>query len=80
MFDPSAHTLRPLDVFSGYIGFEHFWTERLRSSLSFGIVGIDNLDIQPGDALHQTRRSTINFMWSPIPQVLTALTSYGHRL
>jgi hypothetical protein len=69
VYDPDAHTLHPLDVFSGYVGFEHFWTERLRSSLSFGIVGISNLDIQPGDALHRTRRSTINFMWSPIPRL-----------
>ena len=44
-------------------------SERLRSSASFGIVGIKNLDIQPDDALHLTRRSTINFMWSPIPRL-----------
>jgi hypothetical protein len=69
VFDPGAHTLRPLDVFSGYVGYEHWWSERLRSSASFGIVGVDNLDIQPGDALHLTRRSTINFMWSPIPRL-----------
>ena len=30
------------------------------------IVVIDNLDIQPDDALRLTRRSTINFIWSPI--------------
>ena len=64
-----AHALRPLDVFSGYVGYEHWWTERLRSAFSFGIVGVDNLDIQPDDALHLTRRSTINFIWSPIPRL-----------
>ena len=69
MFDASTHTLHPLDVFSGYVGYEHWWSERLRSSASFGIVGINNLDIQPDDALHLTRRSTINFMWSPIPRL-----------
>ena len=69
VFDAASHSLRPLDVFSGYVGYEHWWTERLRSSLSFGIVGVDNLDIQPEDALHRTRRSSINFMWSPIPRL-----------
>ena len=69
VFDPVTDTLRPLDVFSGYVGYEHWWSERLRSSASVGIVGISNLDIQPGDALHRTRRSTINFMWSPIPRL-----------
>jgi hypothetical protein len=69
VFDSIAHTLRPLNVFSGYLGYEHWWTERLRSSASFGIVQIANLDIQPDDALHLTRRSTINFMWSPIARL-----------
>ena len=69
VFDVSTHTLHALDVFSGYIGFEHWWNERIRSSTSFGIVGISNPDFQPADALHRTRRGTINFMWSPIPRL-----------
>jgi hypothetical protein len=81
VFDPIADELRPLTVFSGYLGYEHWWTERLRSSISFGIVGVDNLDIQPDDALHLTRRSTINFMWSPIPRLdLVTEFLWGRRV
>ena len=69
VFDPNANALRALDVFSGYVGFEHWWSGALRSAVSFGIVGVSNLDIQPDDALHLTRRSTVNFMWSPIPRL-----------
>lgn len=81
IYDPGAHALRPLDVYSGYVGYEHWWTSEFRSSFSFGIVGVSNLDIQSADALHLTRRSTINFMWSPIPRmdIVTELL-WGRRL
>jgi hypothetical protein len=81
VFDPAANSLRALDVFSGYGGFEHWWTQNLRSAFSFGIVGVSNLDIQPDDALHLTRRSTVNFMWSPI-QRLDLVTEFlwGRRV
>jgi hypothetical protein len=69
VFDPHERVLRPLDVSSSYVGYEHWWSERFRSSISFGVVHVDNLDIQAEDALHLTRRSTINFMWSPIPRL-----------
>jgi len=81
VFDPTANSLRPLDVFSGYGGFEHWWTGTLRSAFSFGIVGVSNLDIQPDDALHLTRRSTVNFMWSPIERLdLVTEFLWGRRV
>jgi hypothetical protein len=81
IFDPTAHTLRLLDVFSGYVGYEHWWNERLRSSISFGIVSVNNVDVQPDDAMHLTRRSTVNFMWSPIPRLdLVTEFLWGRRV
>ena len=81
VFDPNANTLRALDVYSGYAGLEHWWTGQLRSAISFGIVGVTNLDIQPDDALHLTRRSTVNFMWSPIPRLdLVTEFLWGRRV
>lgn len=81
IFDPNTHTLRLLDVFSGYLGYEHWWNEQLRSSISFGIVSVSNLDIQPEDALHVTRRSTVNVMWSPIPRIdLVTEFLWGRRV
>ena len=69
IFDPASGQLRPLDVFSGYLGYEHWWADRFRSSISFGLVKVNNLDIQADDALRLTRRSSINFIWSPIPRL-----------
>ena len=69
VFDETANTLRPLDVSAGFVGLEHWWARRFRSSASYGFVDVQNLDIQPDDALHLTRRSSINFMWSPIPRL-----------
>ena len=69
VFDPLSDTLRPLVVFAGFVGYEHWWQASLRSSFSFGIVDVDNLDIQRPDALHRTRRSSVNLMWSPIQRL-----------
>jgi hypothetical protein len=80
MFDPASGELRPLDVLSGYLGYEHWWADRFRSSLSAGIVRVNNLDIQAGDALHVTGRSSINFIWSPIPRLdLVTELLWGQR-
>mgnify|MGYP003693633481 CR=1 FL=1 len=50
---PTTHTLRPLDVFSGHVGYEHRWTERLRSSASFGIASASTTSTSsPAIALH----------------------------
>jgi hypothetical protein len=52
VYDPDGQELRLLNVFSGYLGYEHWWTQQFRSAFSFGIVRVTNLDIQPGDTLH----------------------------
>jgi len=56
-------------VAAGYVGYQHWWSKSLRSTATFGWVYVDNLDIQPGGALHQTIRYSINLSWSPIPRL-----------
>jgi hypothetical protein len=53
---------------SGYIGYEHRWHRAFASSATYGIVSVDNLDVQTGDALHRTQRVSANIMWNPIPR------------
>jgi hypothetical protein len=69
IYNPQTRSLDVLNVFSGYVGYEHAWTQRLRSALTFGIVNVSNVETQPGDALHLTRRYSFNFMWSPIARM-----------
>jgi hypothetical protein len=69
VYDAAAHEMRALPAYAGYVGYEHWWSERLRSSISFGIVAVDNLDMQTDDSLHLTRRYSTNLTWSPIPRL-----------
>ena len=66
VYDPVTNTLHALPVYSTYGGYEHWWTETLRSTGTFGLVFVDNLDIQASDALRMTTRSSVNIAWSPV--------------
>ena len=69
VYDAEGNRLIALPVYSTYIGYEHWWTEALRSTATFGAVFVDNLEIQAADALHQTTRASFNLSWSPIPRI-----------
>ena len=69
VYDPETESLKPLTVFAAYLGFQHWWTEGLRSTWTYGYVGVDNLEFQTPDSLHQTHRVTANVAWSPILRI-----------
>jgi hypothetical protein len=69
VYDSATNTLQGLPVYSTYGGYEHWWSDRVRSTVTFGGVFVDNLDIQVGDALRRTLRGSVNLAWSPIPRV-----------
>jgi len=81
VYDPVTNTLRALPVSSAYVGYEHPWRPSFTSSVTYGVVTVHNLAVQPGGALHRTRRATANVTWNPITRadvVLEFLT--GERL
>ena len=41
----------------------------LESAVTYGVVNVGNLDIQPGEAFHQTQRTSFNLTWNPVPFV-----------
>lgn len=69
VYDVVTNQLRALPVSSGYFGYERVWSPRFTSAVTYGIVNVENLDIQPADALHRTQRTSINLTWIPTPQL-----------
>ena len=69
VYDPETNSVTALPVAAAYVGYQHWWSQTLRSTATFGWVYVDNLDIQEGTALHQTVRYSANVVWSPIPRL-----------
>ena len=69
VYDPATNTLQALPVFAAYLGLERSWSRSIRSTVTYGFVGVDNLAIQPAEALHRTNRGSLNLSWSPTPRV-----------
>lgn len=81
VYDPERHALVALPVYSTYVGYEHAWSQTIRSTLTFGAVFVDNLDIQDPGALRRTTRSSVNVAWSPVQSVdLIAELLAGRRV
>ncbi len=69
VFDPVTGELTALPVFSAYVAMQHWWAADMRSNANFSYVNINNTDFQEPDVYQQTRRASVNFIWSPSPRV-----------
>ena len=47
VYDPVADSLRSLPVYSAYLGYERAWKPTFTSAITYGLVRVSNLDIQP---------------------------------
>lgn len=88
VFDPETGELRVLEAIGGYLAYQHWWRpnaeRRLfrnpRSTFVYGLVDVNNLDIQPGDAYDRTQRITLNVVVSPIAAIDVGLEAlWGER-
>ncbi len=57
--------LKAVPVVATYGGLQHFWTPRLRSSVVYGFVQVQNTEAQPGAAFHQSNYTAVNLIWNP---------------
>lgn len=69
VFDPVTGELKALTAFGGYLAFEHWWSQKIRSTFVMGLTDVDNFDFQPDDAYERTTRVTANLLYSPIPRL-----------
>lgn len=68
VFSPTG-SLEALPVFAGYVAYQHWWKESMRSTLNLSWVNIDNKDFESPEAYKSTFRGAVNLIWSPIPRI-----------
>ena len=56
--------LTAVPVVAAYGSYQHFWVDRVRSSLMYGFVQVDNTNFQPGTIFHQSNYTAANVIWN----------------
>jgi len=75
-----AGNLKALPFMAIMVGYTHGWTEKLRSTASYGLVNIENEISQGPDAYHQTHYASLNLMWQPFKLLTMGMEGlYGHK-
>ena len=68
IFDPNGN-LETIPVFAGYLAFQKWWRDSLRSTFVASWVDVDNFGYQADDAYAKTRRISGNLVFSPTPRI-----------
>ncbi|MFC6980131.1 DcaP family trimeric outer membrane transporter [Microbulbifer taiwanensis] len=80
IYDVENNELEAIETLAWLVGYQHWWSPRLYSVVSYGNVWQDNLDIQLPDAFRETQYSSANLVWTPFPQWLLGIEFlYGTR-
>ncbi len=76
VFNPGAGELQALPAIGWYFDYEHQWAAwettrkmKLRSSLIWSFVIVNNYEFQLPDAYYKTNRYSINLVFSPIDRI-----------
>jgi len=78
--------LKVIPAFGAWAAYQHWWTESLRSSATYGFVRLDSdFDLWPQTAgtgtFRQTQYASANLIWSPWPPFDVGLEyMFGHRI
>ncbi|UCF64797.1 MAG: TonB-dependent receptor [bacterium] len=65
------NTLKPTPSYLGFVGYRHFWNDRLRTNVNFSGISVDNDPMLAGNSVNKMAWSlSANLLYSPAP-VLT---------
>lgn len=63
-------TLEPTPSYLGFVGYRHFWTDKLRSNVNVSGIAVDNdVALSGGGANRAAYSISANLIYSPIPQL-----------
>lgn len=72
--------LRALAYFAPMAGYTHQWSEKFRSTATFGYVNLQNEQSQNGDAYHETYYGSANLIWQLRKRLSVGLEClYGYK-
>jgi hypothetical protein len=66
VYDNTREQLRPLKQVGGWASYQHWWTDKLRSTVVGGYQWVDNLNIQSSDSLKASIYTNGNLIYSPL--------------
>ncbi len=76
----NAGQLRALQYVAPMVGYTHQWTEKFRSTGTFGYVNLQNEQQQTAQAYHETYYSSLNLVWQLRKRLSVGLEClYGYK-
>lgn len=80
VFDMDRSELVTIPVFGYFASYEHWWNQQLNSTVVYGFLEADNLDIQSADSFKNTEYASANFLWQPMGALLLGVEGlWGRR-
>ena len=80
VFDTSRSELTTVPVFGYFVSYEHWWNRQLNSTVVYGFLEADNLDVQSPDSFKETQYASANLVWQPTKGLLLGLEGlWGKR-
>jgi hypothetical protein len=76
----SSGDLKAIPCFGGMVGYTHHWSDKFRSTGTFGYVHVDNTTPQGPDAYRKTYYGSLNVVWQARKKLSVGLEGlYGRK-